>query len=100
MFSNNDKVFRTTGEVEFDGTMKSYTKVCDLLGLEPVSNLWRWRPSIDKHHIVFPDKTAMIVTTTEDGDTAIMAGDNVKLDHGDISVIRKGEQHAIHIRSK
>ena len=34
MFNNNDKVFRTTGEVEFDGTMKSYTKVCDLLGLK------------------------------------------------------------------
>lgn len=89
MFSNNDNVLRTTGAVEFDGTMKSYTNVCDLLGIEPVSNLWRWKAHIHDG-VVTGSKTVMIVTTTEDGDTAIMAGDTVKLDHGEISVKRKG----------
>lgn len=90
MFSNNDKVLRTTGEVEFDGTMKSYTKICDLLGIEPVSSLWRWRAHIHEG-VVTGSKTVMIVTTTEDGNTAIMAGDTVKMDNGEISIIRKGE---------
>ncbi len=82
MFSNNDKVFRTTGVVEFNGTMKSYTKVCELLDLEPVSNLWRWRCR--------EGNCAMVVTTTNDGDIQVLAGDTVKLEHGDISVIKKG----------
>ena len=80
MFNNNDKVFRTTGEVVFDGTMKSYTKVCDLLDLEPVSNLWRWR---------YRAGNCTMVVTIDDGDVQVQAGDTVKLDHGDISVIRK-----------
>lgn len=81
MFSNNDKVFRTTGEVEFNGTMKSYTEICDLLDLEPVSNLWRWR---------YRTGNCTMIVTTDDGDIQVRAGDTVKLDHGDISVIRKG----------
>lgn len=80
MFSNNDKVFRATGEVTFDGTMKSYTKVCDLLNLEPVSNLLRLR---------YREGNCTMVVTTDDGDVHVRAGDTVKLDHGDISVVLK-----------
>lgn len=81
MFSDNKKAFRTTGGVEFNGTMKSYTKVCELLDLEPVSNLWRCR---------YRTGSCTMVVTTDDGDIKVRAGDTVKLDHGDISVIRKG----------
>lgn len=89
MFSIHE-VNRTTGEVVFDGTMRGYTKICDLMGWEAISNLWRWRASFHKGMIV-EDKSVVVVPTSE-ADTAVMQGDTVKVDEdGNVFVIRRGD---------